>query len=81
MLQSGTVVDGFLFINDAIYNNSVAFLDMALKSKHQKSLRLGDAVAFIAQPIAKAIDTVAGTNVQGCGGCKKRQEMLNRITL
>ena len=40
---------------------------------------LGDAVAIIAQPIAKAIDSVAGTNIQGCGGCKKRQEALNKL--
>lgn len=40
---------------------------------------LGDAVAMVAQPIAKAIDAVAGTNIQGCGGCKKRQEALNNL--
>jgi len=40
---------------------------------------LGDAVAAIAQPIARAIDLVAGTNVQGCGACKKRQEALNKL--
>lgn len=40
---------------------------------------LGDVVAAIAQPIAKVIDSVAGTNVQGCGGCKKRQEALNKL--
>jgi hypothetical protein len=42
---------------------------------------LGDLVASIAQPIAKAIDAVAHTNIQNCGGCKKRREMLNRIHL
>jgi len=41
---------------------------------------LGDMVASIAQPIARAIDRVAGTNVQGCGGCKRRQEALNAMT-
>lgn len=44
-----------------------------------ESFGLGDAVASIAQPIAKAIDAVAGTNVQNCGGCKKRQEALNKM--
>lgn len=38
----------------------------------------GDVVAAVAQPIARMIDAVAGTNVQGCGGCKKRQEALNK---
>jgi hypothetical protein len=40
---------------------------------------LGDLVASVAQPVAKAIDAVAGTNVAGCGGCKARQEALNRM--
>jgi hypothetical protein len=40
---------------------------------------LGDLVASIAQPIAKAIDSVARTKIAECGGCKKRQAMLNRI--
>lgn len=44
-----------------------------------KHFGLGDLVAKVAQPIAKVIDAVAGTNVQGCGGCKKRQEALNRF--
>lgn len=38
----------------------------------------GDVVAAVAQPIARAIDRVAGTNISGCGGCKKRQESLNK---
>lgn len=42
---------------------------------------LGDLVHYIAQPIAKAIDAVANTNIQKCGGCKKRREVLNRIHL
>lgn len=37
----------------------------------------GDLVAMIANPIARAIDAVAGTNVAGCGGCRQRQEKLN----
>lgn len=39
---------------------------------------LGDIVHDIAQPIAKVIDKVVGTNVQGCGGCAKRRAALNR---
>jgi hypothetical protein len=39
---------------------------------------LGDAVAVVAQPIARAIDAVFKTNVQGCGGCKARQAALNK---
>ena len=39
---------------------------------------LGDAVAVVAQPIARVIDAVLGTNVAGCGGCKARQAALNK---
>jgi len=39
---------------------------------------LGDRVERIVQPLARAIDRVAGTNIQGCGGCKKRKEYLNK---
>jgi hypothetical protein len=38
---------------------------------------LGDVIASVAQPIAKVIDAVAGTNVAGCGACAKRQAALN----
>jgi hypothetical protein len=39
---------------------------------------VGDIVYNIAQPIAKTIDLVLGTNIKGCGGCKKRRELLNK---
>jgi hypothetical protein len=41
---------------------------------------LGDLVAAVAQPIARAVDRVAGTNLKGCQGCAKRRETLNRLT-
>ena len=45
-----------------------------------RPLGLGDRVEKIAQPIAKIIDKVAGTNIQGCGACQKRKESLNNLT-
>jgi len=39
---------------------------------------LGDIVHKVAQPIAKTIDLVLGTNIKNCGGCKKRREFLNK---
>jgi hypothetical protein len=42
---------------------------------------LGDLVAAVAQPIARAIDAAAGTKLAECGGCKKRRAALNRIHL
>lgn len=38
---------------------------------------LGDRIAAVAQPIARGIDSVLGTNVATCGGCKKMQQRLN----
>lgn len=38
---------------------------------------LGDVVAAVAQPIAKAIDLVAGTDIEHCGGCADRRRALN----
>ena len=48
-----------------------------LGPEHCDGKGLGDVVHSIAQPIAKAIDAVAGTNIQGCGACAKRRAMLN----
>jgi hypothetical protein len=42
------------------------------------SMGLGDRVERIAQPIARVIDRLAGTNIQGCGACQKRKEYLNK---
>jgi hypothetical protein len=44
------------------------------------AFRLGDAVASVAQPVAKAIDAIAGTHLQECGRCKRRRKRLNRLT-
>jgi hypothetical protein len=48
-------------------------------SVKSRQFGLGDAVASIAQPIAKAIDSIAGTNIEGCGGCQQRKEALNKL--
>lgn len=47
------------------------------KAKRRPLRGLGDAVAAIANPIARAIDAIAGTDIEGCGKCKKRQAALN----
>ena len=47
--------------------------------RHKVTVRgLGDVVHIVAQPIVKAIDTVAGTKIYECGGCKRRREALNK---
>ncbi len=40
-------------------------------------MKLGDAIAVIAQPIARGIDAVTGTEIAGCSGCKKMRDNLN----
>jgi hypothetical protein len=34
-------------------------------------------VALVAEPVAKAIDAIAKTNVSGCTGCQSRRQSLN----
>ena len=38
---------------------------------------LGDIVEAVAKPIARAVDRIAGTDIQNCQGCAKRREKLN----
>jgi hypothetical protein len=38
----------------------------------------GDAFAIIAQPIARAIDAVAGTDIANCTPCSKRRAAWNK---
>ena len=40
-------------------------------------MKTGDAIATVAQPIAKAFDWAFNTNVAGCSGCKQMQSNLN----
>lgn len=48
-------------------------------ANHDKQIEgLGDVVEKVAQPIAKVIDAVAGTNIKKCGGCNKRKKYLNK---
>jgi len=49
-----------------------------LQQDQPKPIGLGDRVERVAQPIARVIDRVAGTNIQGCGACQKRKEYLNK---
>ena len=42
-------------------------------------LPLGDYVAAVAQPIAAAIDRVAGTHLATCKPCQRRRRKMNRI--
>lgn len=39
---------------------------------------LGDLVAIVAQPIARVVDRVAGTDLVHCPGCARNRKRLNR---
>lgn len=51
--------------------------DIGCDDPDRKVPRLGDRIASIAQPVAGAIDTVLGTNIRKCGGCKQMRSDLN----
>lgn len=54
-----------------------------LKSKNKTKLKqkkgLGDIVKKFAQPIAKGIDAIAGTDIQNCSSCERRRRALNKM--
>lgn len=66
-------------MNNADYPIHVTVSQGAVPIAIQPPFGLGDAVAVVAQPIARAIDAVAGTNLKGCGGCAQRRAALNRM--
>jgi hypothetical protein len=71
LMPVGKLVNGQLIVPDAV-------AEPILADCH-KLRGLGDVVAMVAQPIARAIDSVAGTNIKECGGCAKRREKLNLL--
>ena len=38
---------------------------------------LGDVIEAVAKPVAKVIDRIAGTDIQNCQDCSRRQQNLN----
>ncbi|MDB6026306.1 MAG: hypothetical protein JWM68_2529 [Verrucomicrobiales bacterium] len=70
VLSAGTVDGEMITFETRVYT--------ALCQKYSPR-GLGDVVANFAQPVARALDSVLGTNIQNCGGCKDRQETLNKI--
>ena len=42
---------------------------------------LGDMVAAVAVPVAKALDNLAGTHLRDCPGCAARRAFLNLTRL
>lgn len=55
------------------------FVPDELIERYRRRFRIGDAVEYVAKPIARAIDRVAGTKLATCKACEKRRDWLNRI--
>lgn len=53
-------------------------MDIPKRKSRHKLTGLGDVVALVAKPFARAIDAAAHSDLENCSGCAKRQEMLNR---
>ena len=53
---------------------------MSVKWKRPRKLKgLGDVIELLAEPIAKGLDAVFKTNIQGCGACQNRKDKLNEM--
>lgn len=50
-----------------------------LPAPQKPVMGLGDAVAVIAQPVAKIVDRLTGSKLVGCGGCARRRAALNQM--
>ena len=44
----------------------------------RKYVGLGDVAASLAKPVARFIDRVAGTDLENCPACARRQDSWNR---
>jgi hypothetical protein len=75
LLAAGAIEDGKLLIDADVCARIHAEHPPTARKQHRG---LGDVVAAMAQPIAGALDAVLGTDLQNCGGCKERQELLNQ---
>lgn len=76
VLSQGVVEGDFLIIDPPKYK---LLLDKYANTYATSSIKgAGDVVYKVAQPIAKVLDKALGTNIAGCGGCKKRREWLNK---
>lgn len=68
ILAAGRIEGEWLMLSDETY--------AALCEKYRRP-GLGDRVAQIAKPIARALDTVIGTDLEHCQSCAERQKWLN----
>jgi hypothetical protein len=50
-----------------------------IKNGQPLGFGLGDLVHIVANPIAKTLDAVAGTQIEGCQSCAQRRADLNKM--
>ncbi len=76
-LSKGQIRGEFLEVDPPIY---LEFWNRYQRRDTAKSVKgVGDIVAKLAQPIARSIDRVLGTDIEHCGGCQRRKEKLNKL--
>ena len=80
--QLHTVVSKFCVANDIPFSND-EFDDNVCRNSPNivctEGIRgAGDLVHVVLNPISKVLDALVGTNTQGCAGCYKRQNDLNK---
>lgn len=56
-----------------------ALVGEPLAKKRTDIRGLGDIVAKVAQPVARVIDKVAGTDIENCSSCAQRKAWLNEF--
>lgn len=81
-VQAHNRTNGYPFSEEEFRENVAIHTPAASIINRQE---LGDFVAKLAQPIARQIDRMASavgvrTDIENCGGCKKRREKLNELS-
>ena len=80
VIASGKVKDGWLYLDSDAYRRLLEIYNPPLVTRHTSHITgLGDAVALVAKPVARAIDRAAGTNLENCKPCAARRAKLNAV--
>lgn len=77
VLAHGTINGDYLEIDQKSYGELLQKYRPSTEVSQVKGL--GDVVYKFAQPIARGLDRVLGTHIEGCGGCNKRRAILNKL--
>lgn len=75
-VESYVTANGFVLNNEEFEDNICHNTPNCVCTEAVRGM--GDVVHMVLNPIAGFIDNLAGTNLQGCGGCAQRQADLNK---